>query len=91
MEKAKKDDINLLAIEVKRAIRDFVDKLDRMYSRGELNSDGVKALARIVKMLNRLGMRGEATRLSKRLKRRDELESILILLHQIEEKLVDRN
>lgn len=88
MERASRDHVDLRVIEIKRAIKDFVSKLDRMSSRGELNSDGVKALARIVKMLNRLGMRSEAARLSKRLRKRDDLETILSLLHQLlEEKL----
>lgn len=86
MKRMKDEDVNFRIIEIKRAVKDFVDKLDRVSSRGELNSDGIKALARIVKMLNRLGMRSEAERLSRRL-RKGELEAILSLLYQLEEKL----
>lgn len=86
MKKARKDN-DSYDIEVKRAIRDFVNKLDCMSSRGELNSDGVKALIRIVRMLNRSGMREGAERLSKELKRRSGLENILSLLYQLEERL----
>ncbi|MEM2534975.1 MAG: hypothetical protein QXD12_04140 [Candidatus Nezhaarchaeales archaeon] len=83
----KNEDTNLHVVEAKRAIRDFMSKLDRMSSRGELNSDGVKALTRIVRMLNKSGMRDDARRLSKKLKKRGELESILSLLYQLEEKI----
>ncbi|MEM0217224.1 MAG: hypothetical protein QXM73_00530 [Candidatus Nezhaarchaeales archaeon] len=83
----KNGDIDLHVVEARRAIRDFMSKLDRMSSRGELNSDGVKALTRIVRMLNKSGMRSDAKRLSKRLKERGDLESILSLLYQLEEKL----
>ncbi|MEM0316685.1 MAG: hypothetical protein QXO97_01635 [Candidatus Nezhaarchaeales archaeon] len=76
-----------LRVEAKRAIRNFMNKIDRMCSRGELNSDGVKALTRIIRMLNNSGMRDEAKRLSKMLKRRDELENLLSLLYQLEERL----
>ncbi|MEM4862485.1 MAG: hypothetical protein QW706_04860 [Candidatus Nezhaarchaeales archaeon] len=76
-----------LRVEAKRAIRNFMNKIDCMCSRGELNSDGVKALTRIIRMLNNSGMRDEAKRLSKMLKRRDELENLLSLLYQLEERL----
>ncbi|MHC1627374.1 MAG: hypothetical protein ACXQTI_00865 [Candidatus Nezhaarchaeales archaeon] len=74
-------------IEVKRAIKDFISKMDKMTSRGELNSDGVKALTRIIKLLNRSGMRSDAMKLSRRLKDHSNLEMILSMLFQIEEKL----
>ena len=79
------------AVEIKRAIRDFIDKLSVVSSRGELNSDGVKAITRIVKMLNRSGMRSEAERLERRLKRGRNLEDITTFLLQLEEELVDRS
>ncbi|RLF08151.1 MAG: hypothetical protein DRJ60_01015 [Thermoprotei archaeon] len=74
-------------IEAKRAIEDFMSKVDRLTSRGELNSDGVKALTRIIKLLNRSGMRSDASKLSRRLKDHSNLEMILSTLSQIEEKL----
>jgi len=75
------------AIEVKRSIRDFMKKVDKLTSHGELNSDGVKALTRIIKLLNRSGMKSDALKLFRRLKDSDDLEIILSVLSQIEEKL----
>jgi hypothetical protein len=74
-------------IEIKRAIRDFVNNINAMSNNGELNSDGVKAITRILKMLNRSGMRSEAERLKRRLKRRESVEVITGLLLQLEEEL----
>jgi len=74
-------------IEIKRAIRDFINNLDAMGCNSELNSDGIKAIARILKLLNRSGMRSEAKRLERRLKRRDDVGVITSLLLQLEEKL----
>jgi len=74
-------------VEIKRAIRDLVSKLDVMSSKGELNSDGIKVLVRILKLLNRSGMRGEAERLKRRLRRGKDVETIASLLLQLEEEL----
>ncbi len=74
-------------VEIKRAIRDFMNKLDVMSSNGELNSDGVKAIARIIKLLNRSGLRGEAEKLERRLRKREDVEAITSLLLHLEEKL----
>jgi hypothetical protein len=74
-------------VEIKRAIKDFVDNLDAMSNNGELNSDGIKAIARILKMLNRSGMRCEAERLERKLKKREGVEVITSLLLQLEERL----
>ncbi|MCS7139985.1 MAG: hypothetical protein N3F04_04345 [Candidatus Nezhaarchaeota archaeon] len=78
-------------IEVKRAIDNFLNNLSEVMSRGELNSEGVKALARIIKMLNKMGMRHDAMMLTKRLRRRGDMEEILSTLSQIEEKISDRD
>ncbi|MEM4576891.1 MAG: hypothetical protein QW701_05460 [Candidatus Nezhaarchaeales archaeon] len=74
-------------VEVKRSVRDVLSKLDALSSRGELNSDGVKALVRIIKMLKRSGRTDEAKRLSKVLRSRREIGALWSLLHQVEENL----
>lgn len=74
-------------IEVKRSIKDFMNKLEVLSSRGELNSDGIKALARIIKMLKGSGRMNEAQRLSKLLRDRREIEVLWSLIHQVEESL----
>jgi len=74
-------------VEIKRAIRDLLSKLDVMSSKGELNSDGIKALVRILKLLNRSGMRSEAEKLERKLRRGKDVETIASLLLQLEEEL----
>jgi hypothetical protein len=74
-------------VEIKRAIRDLVNNLDVMSSKGELNSDGIKALVRILKLLNRSGMRGEAKKLERKLRKGKDVETIASLLLQLEEEL----
>ncbi len=74
-------------VEIKRAIRDLVDNLEAMSSSGELNSDGIKAVVRIMKLLNRSGMRGEAKRLERKLRRSKDVEALTSLLLQLEEEL----
>jgi hypothetical protein len=74
-------------VEIRRAIRDFLNNMDLMSSNGELNSDGIKAMARILKLLKRLGMRSEAERLERRLRKRKDVEVITSLLLQVEERL----
>jgi len=74
-------------VEIKRAIRDLLSKLDVMSSKGELNSDGIKALVRILKLLNRSGMRSEAEKLERKLRRGKDVETIASLLLRLEEEL----
>jgi len=74
-------------VEIKRAIRDFMNKLDVMSSDGKLNSDGIKAIARIMKLLKRSGLRNEAEKLERRLRKRGDMEVIASLLLHLEEKL----
>jgi intergrase/recombinase len=74
-------------VEIKRAIRDFMNNIDIMSSNGELNSDGVKAIARILKLLNRSGMGSETERLKKSLKKKEDVGVITSLLLQLEERL----
>ncbi|MDI9619793.1 MAG: hypothetical protein QFX33_03160 [Candidatus Nezhaarchaeota archaeon] len=76
-------------VEAKRAIDDFTHKLSVLTSRGDLNSDGIKALSRIVRLLNKCGMRAEAARLSRKLRDPIGLDAVLSLLSEVEEGLSD--
>jgi len=74
-------------VEIKRTIRDLVNNLNVMSSKGELNSDCIKAIVRILKLLNRSGMRSEAEKLERKLKKKKDVEVITSLLLQLEEEL----
>ncbi len=77
---------NNLLIEIRRAIHDFMIRMDVLASHGELNSDGAKALFRILRMMKESGMKSEASRLLRSMKKRD-MEDIAIVLREIEERL----
>jgi len=75
-----------LLVEIKRAIHNFMIKISVLASHGELNSDGAKALFRILRMMKESGMKSEASRLLRSMKKRD-IEDIAIVLREIEERL----
>jgi len=76
--------------ELERTIEDFMRKRDKMFSKGFLNSDGMKALVRILKMAVRAGLIDKSSGISRYLKSREEGEVLAILL-SLEERLCARS